>query len=91
MKKLTVATLAASSLLAFTAVQAQPFQTAGQDMKNAGHSTANATKDVAHGTEKGTKTAYHKTSHATKKGYHKTVNGTKHVAHKVDGTSSNPQ
>jgi hypothetical protein len=46
-------------------------QTAGQDMKNAGRDTKNATKSVGHGIGKGTKKAYHKTKHGTKKAYHK--------------------
>jgi hypothetical protein len=67
-------------------------QTAGQDMKDAGHETKNATKDVGHGVAKGTKKAYHKTEHGTEKaydktkegtekGYHKTAQGTKKVVH----------
>jgi hypothetical protein len=60
-----------------------------QDMKDAGHSTANAGKDVGHGTKvaakdtaHGTKKAYHKTKHVTKKGYHKTENLGDRVADK---------
>jgi hypothetical protein len=43
-------------------------QTAGQDMKDAGHDTKNAAVD---------------TGHATRKVAHKTVRGTKHVAKKT--------
>lgn len=46
-------------------------QTAGQDMKNAGSDTKNATKSAGHGISKGTKTGYRKTKHGTKKAYHK--------------------
>ncbi|HEU5233743.1 MAG TPA: hypothetical protein VFU50_12845 [Terriglobales bacterium] len=46
-------------------------QTAGQDMKNAGHDTANATKKTAHKVKRGTKKGVHKTAHATKKGANK--------------------
>jgi len=57
-------------------------QTAGQDMKNAGHNTANATKKTAHKVKRGTKKGVHKTAHATKKG-----------ANKVEGKTdtTNPQ
>ncbi len=47
-------------------------QTAGQDMKNAGHDTKEAGKDVGRGTVKATK----KTGRAIKHGTHK-------AAHKV--------
>jgi hypothetical protein len=56
-------------------------QTAGQDMKDAGHETKNATKDVGHGVAKGTKKGWHKTKAGTEKAYHKTAQGTKHVVH----------
>ena len=56
-------------------------QTAGQDMKDAGHDTAHATKKVAHKTGEGTKKAYHKTKHVTKVAAHKTADGTETVAH----------
>jgi hypothetical protein len=43
-------------------------QTAGQDIKNAGHDTADATKKVAHKTATTTKKGANKAAHATKKG-----------------------
>lgn len=46
-------------------------QTAGQDMKNAGHNTANATKKTAHTVKRGTKRGVHKTARVTKKGANK--------------------
>ena len=46
-------------------------QTAGQDIKNAGHDTANATKKTAHSVKRGTKKGVHKTARATKKGANK--------------------
>ncbi len=58
-------------------------QTAGQDMHNAGHNTANAAKDTGNGVKRGTTTAYHKTSNGTRKTYHKTAHGTKKVYHKT--------
>lgn len=48
-------------------------QTAGQDIKNAGHDTADATKQTAH-----------KTARATKKGTNKAARGTKRTANKVE-------
>ena len=68
-------------------------QTAGQDVKNAGHDTKDAAKDTGHGIAKGTTKAYDKTKEGTEKGYdktkagtekayHKTKQGTKHVVHK---------
>jgi len=97
-------TLFLSAVLAFGMSSAVVFaQTAGQDMKNAGHETKNAAKDTGHGiskgtrkaydkTSEGTKTAYDKTKHGTKKAYHKTARGTKHVAHKVEGKpATSPQ
>ncbi len=48
-------------------------QSVGQDVKNAGHDTADATKQTAH-----------KTVHATKKGTHKAASATKKGASKVE-------
>jgi hypothetical protein len=68
-------------------------QTAGQDVKNAGTDTKDATKSIGHGIAKGTKKtvnktkegtdkAYDKTKEGTVKGYDKTKAGTKKVVHK---------
>ena len=70
--------LAASLALCLPAMA----QTAGQDIKNAGHDTADATKKTAHTVKRGTKKGVHKTAHATKKGANK-------VEKKTDPT--NPQ
>jgi hypothetical protein len=59
-------------------------QSVGQDMKNAGHDTADASKKVAHKTEQGTKTAAKDTEHGTKVAAHKTAEGTKTVAHDTE-------
>jgi hypothetical protein len=59
-------------------------QTAGQDMKNAGHETKEAAKDTGRGIKKGTKTGYHKTKRGTKKVVHKTARATEHGAEKVE-------
>jgi len=42
-------------------------QSTKQDMKDAGHSTAQATKNTARKVKNGTKKGAHKTAHATKK------------------------
>jgi hypothetical protein len=49
-------------------------QTAGQDMKDAGHSTANAARS---------------TGHATKRVARKTARGTRHLAHKTKAGTEN--
>jgi hypothetical protein len=77
-----------SGLLASTLVLgsvASMAQTAGQDMKDAGHETKQAAKDTGHGIKKGTKTAYRKTKNGTKKAYHKTGQGVAKVGDKMEG------
>lgn len=59
-------------------------QTAGQDMKHAGHETKEAAKDTGRGIKRGTKTAYRKTKHGTKKVVHKSARATRHGAEKVE-------
>lgn len=46
-------------------------QTAGQDIKNAGHETADAAKQATHKTVRATKKGTHKAAHATKKAANK--------------------
>ena len=46
-------------------------QTAGQDVKNAGHDTADATKQTAHKAKRGTKKGVNKAAEGTKKGANK--------------------
>lgn len=94
MKLRKTGTLFLSAVLAFGASSAVTLaQTAGQDMKNAGHETKDATVDAGHGVSKGTKKAYHKTKRGTKKAYHKMKRDTKKAARKVEGkpTTDNPQ
>lgn len=55
-------------------------QSAGQDIKNAGHDTAQATKKTTH-----------KVVHGTKKGAHKTAHATKRGAQKVERKTDQPQ
>jgi hypothetical protein len=97
MKKLIVSGMVLAGLLWAGIGQAQ---TVGQDMHDAGHDTAHATKTVAHktvhgtkvatrDTEHGTKVVAHKTARVTKEGYHKTTRGTKHVVRKMDGKPTN--
>jgi hypothetical protein len=77
MKKLMFTGFAFGALLSLAAAQAQ---TAGQDMKDAGHDTAHATKTVTHKTVHGTKVAAHDTAHGTKVAAHDTEQGTKVAA-----------
>ena len=94
MKLRKTGTLFLSAVLAFGTSSAFTLaQSAGQDMKNAGHETKDATVDAGHGVSKGTRKAYHKTKQGTKKAYHKTKRGTKKAARKVQGksTTDNPQ
>jgi hypothetical protein len=79
-----------SSLIFAIALSAVPVtvragvpQTAGQDIKNAGTDTKDATKSAGKGIGKGTKTGYNKTKSGTKKVYHKTASGTKKAVHKT--------
>lgn len=96
MKKVMVSAVVLAGMLSLGISQAQ---TVGQDMHDAGHDTAHATKTVAHktvhgtkvvarDTQQGTETGYHETVHATKRGYHKTKRGTKRVVRKMDPDSS---
>lgn len=85
---MVVAMAFGATLMAFSTAQAQ----VKQDMKAAGHSTADAGKDVGAGTKvaakktgRGTKKVAKKTASGTKKGYHKTVNGTKNLGDKIAG------
>jgi hypothetical protein len=82
MKKLMMAGLVASAIFAVGGMQAQ----VKQDMKDAGHDTADAGRTVGHDTAHGTKKVYHKTKHVTKKAYHKTANGTKTAGRDVHNT-----
>lgn len=96
MKKIIVSGMALAGLLSLGICRAQ---TVGQDMKDAGHHTAHASRTVAHktvhgtrvatrDTEHGTRVAAHKTARVSKEGYHKTTRGTKHVVRKMEGKPS---
>ena len=75
---LLASTLALASVSAFA-------QTAGQDIKDAGHDTKQAAKSTGSGIKKGTKTGYRKTKNGTKKAYHKTGQGISKVGDKMEG------
>ena len=62
-------------------------QTAGQDLKNAGHETKDATADAAHGTAKGTKKAYHATKKGTETAADKTGDAAKTVGNDTKKTA----
>jgi hypothetical protein len=79
--------LAFAGIVALAAGSLQA-QTAGQDIKDAGHDTAHATSTAAHDTANGTKKVYHKTAHGTSVAAHDTAHGTKTAAHNTaHGTS----
>jgi predicted small secreted protein len=59
-------------------------QTAGQDMKNAGHETKEAAKDVGKGTEHAAKTTGRKTKNVAKRATHATAKETEKGADKVE-------
>jgi hypothetical protein len=77
-----------NKLLGITAVLALAMpvayaQTAGQDMKNAGTDTKDATVSAGHGIAHGTEKGYDKTKSGTEEGYHKTKSGTEKGYHKT--------
>jgi Ni/Co efflux regulator RcnB len=82
MKKILTGLLASTLVLGSVSAIAQ---TAGQDIKDAGHDTKNAAKETGHGIKKGTKTGYRKTKNGTKKAYHKTGSGVAKVGDKMEG------
>lgn len=82
-----------AALLMGTGAPVMFAQTAGQDIKDAGHDTKDAAKDTGHGVKKGTTKAWHGTKKGTEKAYDgtksgtetaydKTKSGTKKVVHK---------
>jgi hypothetical protein len=83
-KSFMVSGVALAAILALGAAQAQ---TVGQDMKDAGHDTAHASKTVGHKTVHGTKVATRKTEHGTDIAAHDTAHGTKVAAHKTADVS----
>jgi hypothetical protein len=58
-------------------------QTAGQDVKDAGHDTKDAAKDTGHGIAKGTKAVAHGTKKGTTKAYDGTKDAAKDTGHDV--------
>jgi hypothetical protein len=80
MTRITIAGVALTAALSLGLAQAQ---TVGQDLKDAGHDTAHATKSVAHDTAHGTKVAARDTEHGTKVAAHDTAHGTRVATHKT--------
>ncbi len=81
---LLASTLTLGSTRVF-ALTPMALQTAGQDMKDAGHDTKDAAKSAGRGVKKGTKTGYRKTKNGTKKAYKKTGSGIAKVGDKMEG------
>jgi hypothetical protein len=73
-----------AALAAGLGIGAAAAQTAGQDMKDAGHDTKTAAVDTGHATSQTTKKVYHKTRRGTKKAYHKTAQGTTAATHRTE-------
>jgi hypothetical protein len=59
-------------------------QTAGQDMKDAGHETKEAAKDTGHATKRTTKTAARKTKNGAKTVGHDTKEGVKETGRRTE-------
>ena len=70
----------ATALLASCTTIGLCAQTAKQDMKDAGHSTANASKSAGKGVAKGTKKAGNEVADKTEDGWDATKHGTKKAA-----------
>jgi len=81
MKKIAV-TLAAAALSLGLTVGVCAQETAGQDMKDAGHETKSGAKEVGHGTTTAAKGVAHGTATGAKKVGSTTKNTTKKVVHK---------
>ena len=75
--------LAALVLAAAVSTTGLVAQTAKQDMKSAGHETADATKNTGHAIAKGTEKGYDKTKEGTVKAAKATGRGTKKAAVKT--------
>jgi predicted small secreted protein len=86
LKNFSGVVMAASLAFCMTAAA----QTAGQDMKGAGHSTKDAAVDTGHGVAKGTKSAAHHTAHGTKHVYHKSTRGTRNLGRRIEGKPTLP-
>jgi len=59
-------------------------QTAGQDMKDAGHETKEAAKDTGRATKRATKTAVRKTKNGAKTAGHETKEGAKEAGRRTE-------
>jgi predicted small secreted protein len=83
-KNVKILPLAGASIIGIVLAAATPAQTAGQDIKNAGHETKEAAKDAGKGTAKAAKTGARKTKNGVKKGAHATASGVEKGADKVE-------
>lgn len=86
MKTILRSGLALAAVMTIGMAQAQ----VKDDMKAAGHDTADATKTAAHKTAHGTKVAAKDTGHAVKKGTKKTVTGTRNVGRRIEDKPTVP-
>ena len=77
MKMLRLTGMVLAGALSLSTAGIAAAQTVGQDMKDAGHDTAHATKTVAHKTAHGTKVAAKDTGHGTKVAAKDTAHGAK--------------
>jgi len=71
-------------LLAVTCSMGAAQAQIGQDLKNAGHDTADATKTAGHKTAQTTKHVAHSTAHTTSRAAKKTATGTRNVGRRVE-------
>lgn len=80
----TLVTIAASSVMSIGMwAQNPPDNDAKQDMKDAGHATAEAGRKTGHAVKKGSKKAYNGTKRGTKKAYRGTKKGVHKAAEKT--------
>ncbi len=90
MKKIAMLLTGAVLSLGLMVGAAAAQESAGQDMKDAGHDTKNAAKDVGHGTATAAKKTGTATKNTTKKVVHKGAQKTDQGATKVE-TKTEPQ
>lgn len=90
----SITVLFAAALLAapvYAMPRALSAQSAGQDMKSAGHDTKDAAKDAGKGVKKGTTKSWHATKKGTKTAYHKTWSTTKGAVNGAKAGAKQPQ
>ena len=77
-------------LLAVTCSMGVAQAQVGQDLKNAGHDTADATKTAGEKTAHTTKHVAHSTAHTTSRTAKKTATGTRNVGRRAEGKPTVP-